>query len=138
MKAQKPAEGISLTNEFATAKFYKVNCSCGNNDDEINFEVEIEDNQVIVHTWTTQKTDFWTAAFKTNYNIDNEALQALHFWWAGFANGFVGRLKLTWNLWFRGYLKYESWTIMSKQQALNYAETLNTAIKDLDAQIPKK
>jgi len=37
---------------------------------------------------------------------------------------------MSWNLWFNGYLKYQQSTIMSTQQALNYAEALKSAVED--------
>lgn len=134
MKAETPAEGISLTSKFKDSKFYKVNCSCGNEDDEINFEVEVDhDGVIMVHTWTTQKTPWWNEVVKKRYDIDNEFLQGVHWLLVNFANGVLTRLKLTWQIWVKGYAKYESWTVMSKQQALNYSETLKTAIKDLES-----
>jgi hypothetical protein len=38
---------------------------------------------------------------------------------------------LTYKLWTVGYLKYHQTTLMTEQQALNYAETIKTAIKDM-------
>jgi hypothetical protein len=46
-------------------------------------------------------------------------------------NGFVTRLKLTWTVWTKGYIKTESTIAMTEQQALNYAETLKSAIQDV-------
>ncbi len=119
MKAQKPAMGIEQTRDFGDSKFYKVSCDCGNPDDEINLEVEAQDpGGVVVHVWTTVKTPWWEKAW------DNDS------WLAGLVNGLSHRLRMTWWLWTRGYLKQESWTILTEQQALNFAETLKTAIRD--------
>jgi hypothetical protein len=41
-------------------------------------------------------------------------------------------LEADWTLLTTGYLTHESTLYMSKQQALNYSETLKTAIKDVD------
>jgi len=46
-------------------------------------------------------------------------------------NGFVRRVQMTWSIWTRGYVKTETTIAMTEQQALNYAETLKSAIKDV-------
>lgn len=131
MQPEQPAEGILKRNDYGDSKFYEVVCTCGNKDDNIEFNVEATDNEVIVYTYTTQKTDFWTTAFKTRYDIKNEFLQAVECWWKGFANGLATRVQLTWNIWIRGHVTYQSTTILSEQQALNYAATLKAAILDV-------
>lgn len=132
MKAQKPAEGILITHDWGDAKMYHVNCSCGNDDDSIQIGVEVtaNDHSIEVCHFTTQKTDYWTEAVKPRYDIDNVWLQEFDWFWKGLWNGFCTRLRLTKNIWFDGYLKYQSTTIMTEQQTLNYAETLKSAVKD--------
>lgn len=132
MQAEKPAEGILKTHDFGDSKWYKVVCSCGNDDDAIDFEVEADEFGITVHTYTTQKTDYWTEAVSKRYNIDNAWYQEFDWFWKDIWNGFVTRLQLTKTIWWDGYIKYQSTTIMSKQQALNYAETLKTAIAELE------
>lgn len=132
MKAEKPAEGILKTHDFENSKWYKVTCSCGNDDDIIDFEVEADDFGITVNTYTTQKTDYWTEAISKRYDINNPWYQEFDWFWKDIWNGLVTRLRLTKNIWWDGYVKYQSTTIMNKQQALNYAETLKTAIKDLE------
>lgn len=132
MKAQKPAEGILIINDWGDSKMYHVNCSCGNDDDsiQVNVEVTANDHSIEVCHYATQKTDYWTEAVKPRYDIDNIWLQELDWFWKGLWNGFCTRLRLTKNIWFDGYLKYQSTTIMTEQQTLNYAETLKSAVKD--------
>lgn len=132
MKAEKPALGIMRTHDFGNSVFYDVACSCGNEDDTISFEVEAEDNQVTVHTWTKKKTDYWNNRFEKKYDIENEFLQHLHWAWVDFFNGTWARVKLTWNVWINGYLEYHSYTLMTKQQALNYAEILKDSIVQVE------
>lgn len=135
MKAQTPAEGISLTRDFGGSKFYKVDCSCGNDDDQINFEVEAADwGEVSVHTWTTQKTEWWKDPFKQNdsYSLEPEWWYNFNYWIRGVLNGLAHRLRVTRDVWVNGYVRYEQCTVMSKQQALNYAETLKQAVKDVE------
>ena len=136
MKAQTPAEGISVTAKFNDATFYRVDCTCGCDEHAIDFEVsvEVEDDVrlISVNTWTIQTTERNDGPLKKRYNIENDLLQNLHWWAIDVVNGCVYRLKLTWQVWTQGYIKYHGSTLMNKQQALNYAETLKTTIKELE------
>jgi len=105
MKPQKPAEGILIKRDWGDTKTYQVACECGCGDHEHNVWIETDDTGVTVNTYTTQKTNFWS----------------------------MSRWQLIWQLLTHGYVKYEASIIMSEQQALNYAETLKSAIKDVKA-----
>jgi hypothetical protein len=132
MKAEAPAEGIMKTGDYGNSKWYKVVCGCGQPDHELNFEVEAEEDiGVSVNTYVTAKTDYWSESVKKRYDIDNPYLQELDWFFKDLWNGFVTRLKLTWAVWVKGYVKCETTVLMSEQQALNYAETLKSAIKDV-------
>ena len=131
MKAQAPAEGIMKTGEYGDSKFYKVVCGCGQPDHDIDFEVEAADTGVNVNTYVTVKSDYWTETVKKRYDIDSPWLQEWDWFWKDLVNGVVTRLKLTWTVWTKGYVQTESTIAMSEQQALNYAETLKSAITDV-------
>jgi len=47
-------------------------------------------------------------------------------------NETVRRARLITRVLFKGYAKYESTVILTKQQAYNYAKVLENAAKDLD------
>ncbi len=129
MTPQKPAEGITLDRDFGDSKFYTVNCSCGSPDDAIEFYVELDSDKmdITVNTMLTQKTDYWTQRF--NAPARSNKFVELGY---NFANALWTRIKLTANIWIDGYVEYKSYTIMSKQQALNYANVLKTAIKEVE------
>lgn len=131
MEYQPPARGITLNRDFGDAKFYTVDCDCGNPDDDIKLEVEAKDTGITVHVWTTVKSDWYSNTWTKRYDIENKFLQDLHWNIVDLFNGIWNRVKLTWRVWTRGYLEYESWTVMSQQQALNFAETLKLAIDDV-------
>ncbi len=131
MKAENPAEGIMKTGDFGDSKFYKVVCGCGQDDHSIDFEVEAAETGVNVNTFVIVKTDYWTESIKKRYDIDNPYLQELDWVLKDIWNGFVTRLKLTWTVWTKGYIKTESIITMSEQQALNYADALKSAINDV-------
>ena len=103
MKAQTPAEGILLRKDWGDAKSYTVTCECGGSDCAHNVWVEADDSGVTVNTYTEQKTNFWS----------------------------MNRWQLIWRLLTTGYVKYEASIIMSEQQAVNYADTLKSAVKDV-------
>jgi hypothetical protein len=131
MKLETPAEGIMKTHDFGDSKFYKVVCSCGQPDHEIDFEVEAAETGINVNTYVTVKTDYWTESLKKRFDIDNPYLQELDWAIKDIWNGLIIRLKLTWTIWAKGYVKVESTIAMTEQQAYNYSETLKLAIADV-------
>ena len=117
---QVPAEGIYLNREFGDSKFYSVACECGSPDDEIKLNVEADEGGITVHVWTTVKTPWWSKAWDSD------------LWIAGLWNGLSRRLSQTWRLWTCGYIECESWTILSKQQAINFAAVLESSVNDVE------
>lgn len=103
LKAQKPAAGIMQIGEWEDAKVYRVSCICGGTDCDHTVWVEADDAGVNVTIFSDGKTNFWS---KTRWH---------HIW----------------TLLTKGYVEYETCVIMNQQQALNYAETLKTAVKHL-------
>jgi hypothetical protein len=131
MKTETPAEGIMKTGEFGDSKFYKVVCSCGQPDHDVNFEVEADETGVNVNTYVIAKSDYWGETFVRRFDIDSTWLQEWDWFWKDLINDVVRRVKLTWRIWTRGYVQTETTISMTEQQALNYAETLKKAIQDV-------
>jgi len=100
---QQPAEGISKQGDWGDAKSHRVPCSCGANC-EHNVWVEADNAGVTVTTYTQQKTKWWE----------------------------LNRFKIIWRLLTRGYVEYEASIIMTRQQALNYADTLKQAVANVE------
>ena len=142
MKAQTPAEGILKRNDFGDSKYYQVVCSCGQEYHDHNVVVEADDTGVSVDIYATMKTNYWTDTFETRYNIENEILQEIEWFVKGLLNSTIRKLKLTWELWTTGAVTSETTVHMTEQQALNYAETLKSAVKDVkefrDQRLSKK
>jgi hypothetical protein len=132
MKAEAPAAGILKTNDFGDSKWYHVVCGCGQPDHILTVEVEADEMGVNVNTYATVKTNYWSETVEKRYDIDNPRLQEWDWFWKGLVNGFLTRLRLTWDIWVKGYVRAETTALMSKQQTLNYAETLKQAIKDVE------
>lgn len=131
MKPEAPAQGIMKSGDYGDSKWYKVVCGCGQPDHDLDFEVEADDTGVNVNTYVSAKSDHWSETFAKRYDIDNEFLQSFDWFWKDIANGVIRRVKLTWAVWTKGYVKTESTIAMTEQQALNYADTLKSAIKDV-------
>jgi hypothetical protein len=104
MMTEIPAEGIMKTHDWGHSKVYRIACSCGCDEHDHNMWVEADDHDITVTVFTTTKTNFWS---KTRwYHI--------------------------WTLLTKGYIDTESTICMTQQQSKNYAETLKSAIIDVD------
>jgi hypothetical protein len=103
IQAQLPAVGILKRNDWGDTKTYTVPCSCCSHECEHSVWVKADDNGVTVTTYTKQKTKWWSQS----------------------------RWKTIWTLITRGYVEYQADIIMTQQQAVNYAATLNSAVDDV-------
>ena len=103
MKAQAPAEGILKTHDWGNTKTYQIVCGCSDPAHDHRLWVEAEDTGVNVTLYVDVKSPVWS----------------------------MNRFKQIWTLLTTGYLTHESTLYMSEQQALNYAETLKAAVKDV-------
>jgi hypothetical protein len=103
MISETPAKGILKINDWGTSQMYKAVCSCG--DDSCSHTIDIEaDNEVNITVYTTTRTNFWSKS------------RWLHIW----------------RLLTKGYTDFESTIVLDQQAALNYAETIKMAIKDVE------
>jgi hypothetical protein len=103
MTPQPVAEGVLIRKDYGDAKIYQIVCECGDCDHSHDVWVEAEDHGVTVTIYTQQKTKWWQS----------------------------NRWKIMWTLLTKGYVERESVLIMSEQQALNYANVLQSAIVDV-------
>ena len=131
MRAEKPAEGILKRGDWGDSKTYQVVCGCGQEYHDHNVEVEADETGIHVNIYATVKTDYWTETFDKRYNIDNEVLQEVDWFLKDLINGTIRKVKLTWELWTKGAITTETTIALTQQQALNYSETLKSAIKDV-------
>ena len=103
LEPQAPAEGVLKRHSWGDAITYQVVCQCHDADHDHNVWIEADQGAVTVTTYTTQKSKPWS----------------------------LNRWQVIWRLLTKGYVEYEANIIMTEQQALNYAETLKTAVKDV-------
>ena len=104
MKLQTPAQGILKSNDWGDSKSYHVICDCGQLDHSHNLWIEAEDTGITVTIYVEVTSPRWS----------------------------MNRWRQMWTLLTKGHLKQETVLTMNKQTALNYAETLKTAIKDVE------
>jgi hypothetical protein len=138
MKAETPAEGILKRSDFGDSKFYQVVCGCGQDYHDHNFEVEAADTGINVNVYLTVKTDYWAETVEKRYDIDNPWQQEFDWFWKDLVNGFVRKVKVTWELWTTGAVTAQTTIAMTEQQALNYAETLKVAVSEVKSFREKK
>lgn len=128
IKPEIPAAGIMKTSDYGDSKYYRISCQCGQPSDDIILNVDVDDHGITVHTWTTVKTCWWKERFNTFDSIHNPLIYTLK----RIANDAINRTTVIWQVLTKGYIEMEAWTMMDKQQALNFAHTLETAIADVD------
>jgi len=109
MEPQPAAHGIMQTNEFDDACAYKVACSCGHNAHEHNVWVEIEPD-----------------INEISVTVYTRLSSKQGFW------------RNIWKLLTKGYIEMETSLLMNRQQAINYAESLKTAVHQLGDKLNKK
>lgn len=102
MTTQAPAEGILKRKDYGDSKSYQVVCECGDPGHDHNIWVEADDSNVTVTIYAITKSKWWE----------------------------MNRWQKIWTLLTKGYVEYETDLIMSEQQALNYSETLKSAVQD--------
>jgi hypothetical protein len=97
------AKGILKINDWGASQMYKAVCSCGDDDCSHTFDIEA-DQEVNVTIYTRTRTNFWS---KT-------------------------RWQHIWKLLTKGHTDFETTIVLDKQSALNYAETIKMAVKDVE------
>jgi hypothetical protein len=135
MKAQTPAEGILLKKKYDAWRWYEVPCECGcDNKVEIHIEIDDpDDNFVTCHIASRLKTAYWNETFPVTYNEPMLVQGAKQL-----ANTVIRRLQICWTALTKGYLVTESYTLLSKQQALNLSTVLVTAIDEIENEYKAK
>jgi len=101
MKAQPPAMNILQTGDFPDAKSYRVECECTDPHHSHNMWVELDEDTKLVSVRLYIET------------------HDKSFW------------KSLWQLMSKGRVELEADILLKEQAALNYAETLKNAVKEL-------
>lgn len=99
MTPQTPAQGILKHNDWGDAMSYTVACDCSDPNHAHNVWIEATEHDITVIIYTTTTTHW----------VKN-------------------RFKHIWSLLTKGYIEQEVAISFNQQTALNYAETLKTAV----------
>jgi len=111
LKAQTPAQGISLDNDFGDAKVFNVECDCTSDDHAVKMWIEVQRDADIPDVEVSFYVTTWTPI------------------WAGWSQ----RLKAVYDILVNGVHKQEHHMILNKQSALNFAAAIESTVKELEA-----
>jgi hypothetical protein len=103
MKSETPAQGILKTSEWGDSKWYHIRCECGSDDCSHDVNVEADDCDVQVHIYAKNHTKWWT----------------------------MNRWQQIWQILTKGYAKMQTTIVLNEQTAINYADALTSAVKDV-------
>lgn len=111
MKAQKPANGIMLTNDWGDAKTFHIECECTDPDHAAKMWIEVDrdddiGNTVSVSFYVQTSNPFW----EKGYN----------------------RFRAAWDILVKGVHQQEQHMILHRQAALNMADAIKRTVKELD------
>lgn len=127
MKAQTPANGILALADNMGYKHYKVTCECSSDGHQHDIFVEADKHRTVVVTIYSKQTTSYQQKFSMSYQENSILL-----FFKEFINNLFNKIRLTKDIWCKGYIEYESDIILNKQQALNYATALKNAVSDLE------
>lgn len=114
MKAQKPAQGISLEKDWGDARVFNVECDCSSDDHAVKMWIEVQRDADIPDVEVSFYVTTWTR----------------EFW-----NNWPARLRAVWDILVHGVHKQEHHMLLNRQSALNFATAITDTVKQLD---PKK
>jgi len=112
MKAQQPAEGISLTGDYGKSKAFKVECDCGSDDHAVHMWIELDRDADIPDIEVSFYVDTWTPT------------------WSSWRE----RLTAVYNILFKGVHKQQHHMLLNKQSAMNFAHAILNNIKEMEKQ----
>ncbi len=111
MTPQKPAQGISLDNDWGTAKTFNVECDCSSDDHAVKMWIEVQRDADIPDVEVSFYVTTWTK----------------NFW-----QDWPARLRAVYDILFKGVHKQEHHLLLNKQSAINFAHTIIDTVKELD------
>lgn len=131
MEAQTPAEGVLAMRKFKSWRWWKVPCECGC-DAAVDIMIEIddpEDNVITCHISSQVKTAWWRQKFPIDYSES-----WIVMWLKETANRWYSTAEICWTALTKGYVEVESYTLLTKQQALNMAGVLQNGVAEMEQQ----
>jgi hypothetical protein len=115
MKAQTPAQGISLDNDWGDAKTFNVECDCTSDDHAVKMWIEVQRDPDVPDVEVSFYVTTWTPVWK----------------------GWLQRLQAVYDILFKGVHKQEHHMLLNKQSALNFASAIESTVKELEEKYKK-
>jgi len=110
MKAQAPAQGISIEKDFGDARVFNVECDCSSDDHAVKMWIEVQRDKDVPDVEVSFYVTTWTPA------------------WSDWRK----RLKAVYEILFKGVHKQEHHLLLDNQSALNFAEAIKNTVKELE------
>jgi hypothetical protein len=110
LKAQTPAQGISLSGDYGNSKNFRVDCDCGSDDHSARMWIEVNKEQdyseVEVSFYVTTWTPLWS--------------------------GWGAKLRAVYEILFKGVHKQEHHMLLKKQSGINFAHAILDTVKEME------
>lgn len=110
MTTQIPAQGIMLDSVYDDSKSYTIACDCHDGNHQVHMWIELDSDQDI---------NLVNMTFYVNTTTP--------FWKQGFS-----RVRAAWDILVHGYREDQHTLLLSKQAALNVADTITQVVKELE------
>ena len=107
---QTPARGIMLDSDYGNSKAYTIACDCHDGDHQVHMWIELEGDEHCRDVNMTFYVNTTTPFLKEGFS----------------------RVKAAWDILVKGYREDQHTLILSKQAALNVANTITTVITELE------
>ncbi len=114
MKAQTPAQGISIDHAFGDAQVFNVECDCSADEHAVKMWIEVQQEKDISSVEVSFYVTTWTKEFWKNW---------------------PARLRAVWDILIHGVHKQEHHMLLDKQSALNFAGAIVNTVKELETKI---
>jgi hypothetical protein len=111
MKAQTPAQGISIEKDFGDARVFNVECDCSADDHSVKMWIEVQCDLDIPDVEVSFYVTTWTREFWKDW---------------------PARLRAVYDILVKGVHKQEHHMILNRQSALNFAAAIKNTIKELE------
>lgn len=109
MKAQTPAQGISLEKDFGDAKVFNVECDCTSDDHAVKMWIEVQRDADIPDVEVSFYVTTWTPLWQS---------------WSK-------RLIAVYEILFKGVHKQEHHMLLDRQSAINFANAIISTVDEI-------
>jgi len=124
----KPMKGVMEMQEYDDMKSYKIACDCGDNDHMHDLTMTLDQDDYVIETMISFNASSERYGKKYPVMVDDGKIVSffknVYNWWQH-------RITMTYTLWTKGYVEVYADIILNEEFAKNYADVLNTAVKDL-------